>query len=310
MLQSLLIAPSRSELRRADDAPARPDEVLVRVMVSGICASELHGWEEPHGALPLALGHEVAGEVVATGSGVTGFAVGQRVTGLFQGGFAEFVTARADRVAAVPDKLAIEAAFGEPLACAVSAADRTKVRLGDRVAIVGLGFMGLLMGQLLRLRGPVEIVGIDLRADARDKGALLCCDRVCGRDGAEEHAEGFDVVVEATGTADGLTLAGKLVRQHGVLSILGYHQGGPRSIDMQNWNYKALEVLNAHERRDPVRMDCMRRGLALAAAGRIRTGLATHSFGLDGVDAAFSALRDKPAGFTKAVITPANTKGT
>ena len=116
-------------------------------------------------------------------------------------------------------------------------------------------------------------------------------------------AGGVDVVVEASGSQKGLTLAGELVRQHGYLSILGYHQGPGRDVDMQLWNYKAFEVLNAHERRADYRMDCMRRGLALAAAGRIDlASLVTHTFPLDRLDEAFRSLAEKPAGFIKSVI--------
>jgi threonine dehydrogenase-like Zn-dependent dehydrogenase len=303
MKQSVLVRSRQSRLDDVERPAVAAGDVLVAVHASGICASELHTWLDGP-TQPLALGHEVAGEVLEVGEGVRGFAPGDRVTGLFHEGFAEYAAANAAKVAAIPSGMSYEAALGEPLACAVSAARRTHVELGDRVAIVGLGFMGLLMAQLLRLKGPSEIVGIDLRPDARQNGLALACDQVFARDEIEGAGlPPFDVVVEATGTQDGLTLAGLLAREHGVLSILGYHQGGPRSVDMRLWNYKALEVLNAHERRPDYRMDCMRRGLALAAAGRIDLArLPTHRFGLGEVDAAFTALLDKPAGFIKAII--------
>lgn len=66
----------------------------------------------------------------------------------------------------VPDAIALENAHGEPIACATSAARRTRVEPGDRVAIIGLGFMGLLMLQMLRLKGPAELTGIDMRDEA------------------------------------------------------------------------------------------------------------------------------------------------
>jgi len=84
---------------------------------------------------------------------------------------------------------------------------------------------------------------------------------------------------------------------------VGYHQGGLRQVDMELWNWKALDVLNAHERRADYQMDCMRRGLALLAAGRLDTAsLVTHRTALDRVDEAFRALYMKPAGFIKAVV--------
>ncbi len=301
MKKSLLVGPRTSRLIDVSEPAMRPGDVLVHVRASGICASELHGWEHPD-ELPIELGHEVAGEIVDVGIGVTGFRRGDRVTGLFHAGFAQYAATSADRVTHIPDGLDLDAAFGEPLACAVSAARRTKIDLGDRVAIVGLGFMGLLMAQLIRLKGPSRITGIDLRDEARRNGLRLACDEVA--DPAEiAGTSGFDVVIEATGQPDGLSLATGLTREHGVLSILGYHQGGPRSVDMKLWNYRALEVLNAHERRNDYRMDSMRRGLALAAAGRINLrDLPTHRFSLDRVDEAFDALAVKPSAFIKSII--------
>jgi threonine dehydrogenase-like Zn-dependent dehydrogenase len=204
----------------------------------------------------------------------------------------------------------------EPLACLVNAARRTPVELADRVALIGLGYMGLGLLQLLKLRGPSRIVAIDVREEARQHALDL------GADEALHPAEvpddylltsfgdwnsdrGFDVVVEASGTQPGLTLAGKLVRAHGRLSILGYHQGGDRAVDMQMWNWKAIDVVNAHVRRRDDLLESMRIGLELEAKGLIDLGcLVTHGFGLDDVDAAFTALRDKPEGFIKAIIRP------
>jgi threonine dehydrogenase-like Zn-dependent dehydrogenase len=94
-----------------------------------------------------------------------------------------------------------------------------------------------------------------------------------------------------------------MVREHGVLSIVGYHQGGRRQVDMELWLWKALEVLSAHERRADYQMDCMRRGLALVAAGKLDMApLVTHRYELDGVDRAFEALVARPKGFVKGVI--------
>ena len=165
MRQSVLIGPKRFEMRSATLPPLQPSDVLVKVLASGVCASELHAWEDGEGA-PRMLGHEVAGEVIAVGESVRDFAVGQRVTGLFHEGFADQAVATAERVAAMPEGIGLDHAFGEPLACAMSGARRTRVDLGDRIAIVGLGFMGLLMLQLMRLKGPAEIIAIDLRDDA------------------------------------------------------------------------------------------------------------------------------------------------
>jgi threonine dehydrogenase-like Zn-dependent dehydrogenase len=170
------------------------------------------------------------------------------------------------------------------------------------------------MLQAVRMKGPAYIIGVDIRDEALEMARRFGADVTMKPEQVGERLKltswsqlgkgyGVDVAIEASGTQAGLTLAGQMVREHGVLSILGYHQGGPRQVDMELWNWKALEVLNAHERRSGYQMDCMRRGLALLAAGKLQTApLVTHRFGLDQVDDAFQALLTKPTGFVKAVI--------
>ena len=62
-------------------------------------------------------------------------------------------------------------------------------------------------------------------------------------------ALGIPTVMEFTGTADGLELAGRLVKSHGRLGIGGYHNNGRRSVDHCLWNFKAFTAINCHERR-------------------------------------------------------------
>jgi threonine dehydrogenase-like Zn-dependent dehydrogenase len=209
-----------------------------------------------------------------------------------------------------------EAALGEPIACLVNAQRRTRVELADQVAVIGLGFMGLGMLQLLKLRGPSRIVAIDVREEAREAATQFGADEVyhpselpdefsLTRFSDWDSDRGFDVVVEGSGTQPGLTLAGELVRAHGVLSILGYHQGGPRQVDVGMWNWKAIDVVNAHVRRQEDLMESMRIGLELSSRGLLNIGaLVTHRYGLGDVDLAYDALETKPQGFLKAVVNP------
>ena len=310
MRQAILKSAERSKLVETAQPSCGESEVLVRVEACGVCASELPQWRDGN-EVPAKLGHEVVGVVEHVGDRVAGFTPGQHVTGLFEEGFGEYAVAPADSVLALPDNLRASPALGEPLACAVSAARRTHVELGDRVVIVGLGYMGLLMMQLLRLKGAAYVAGVDLREDALAFAKTLGVDETFYPDEVPAQpthsGEGYssDIVVEATGTQAGLTLAGNMVKPHGVLSILGYHQNGPRSVNMQSWNYRALNVLNAHERREDYRMDCMKRGLALASAHRLELApLITHTYKLAQVDEAFRAVSTKPEGFVKAVIVP------
>jgi len=168
----------------------------------------------------------------------------------------------------------------------------------------------------VKLRGPSRIVAIDVREEARHRALALGADEVYHPDDVPaddlltrfsewDSPKGMDVVIEASGTQAGLTLAGNMVRAHGILSILGYHQGNPREVDVEMWNWKAIDVINAHVRRRADLMESMRIGLALLASGLIDLAcLVTHRYDLNGVDQAFADLRDKPAGFVKAVVLP------
>jgi threonine dehydrogenase-like Zn-dependent dehydrogenase len=256
------------------------------------------------------------GTVVVVGPEVTQVREGDRVTGLFQGAYADFCLAKESELLPVPDGVAEENALGEPLACLVNAQRRTPVELADRVAVIGLGYMGLGMLQLLKLRGPSQIVAIDVREEARAAAVALGADEsyhptelpeayTITNFGDWQSDRGFDVVVEGSGTQPGLTLAGEMVRAHGVLSILGYHQGGPRQVEVGMWNWKAIDVINAHVRRRPDLMESMRIGLELTAKGLIDLGaLVTHRYPLDEVDRAYTDLQQKPPGFIKAVVRP------
>ncbi|MBO0870294.1 MAG: alcohol dehydrogenase catalytic domain-containing protein [Micromonosporaceae bacterium] len=297
--RSVLAGPRRSRIDTAEVPEPGPAQILVRVLANGVCASELPGWQAgPAGPEPVALGHEPVGRVVAVGAGVRTPAVGDLVTGRLGSSFAELVVARAQDAVPVPPGLSPAAAVGEPLGCVVEAVRRSRVDVGDRVAVVGLGFMGLCLLQVLATSPVAELVAVDPRQQARERAVHY------GATGA--HGTGiagqFDAVFEVTGVPAGLDLATRLTREHGTLSIVGYHQGA-RQVDMQAWNFKALEVVNGHVR-DPRRLaDSTARGLALVAAGRIAyPELFTHWYPLERVDDAFADLAAKPAGFIKAAV--------
>lgn len=314
MKQAVLVQPRSSEIYERPAPNVGPEDVLVKVLTCGVCASELHGWAGDSEPYPREYGHEVAGVVVETGEKVIDFKPGMAVTGLFLKGYAEYARVNQRYVTRIPEGVAIEQALGEPLACVLSGARRTPVELGDTVAVVGLGFMGLLTLQAIRLRGPVRLIAIDPRPEALQMASRLGADEVMTPDQVPHRltltqwkelgkGHGVDVAIEASGTQAGLTLAGQMAHEHGCLSLVGWHQGGPRLVDMELWNWKALNVVNAHERRLDYLMDCMCRGLALVAAGKLEIGsLITHRFPLMGVDEAFGALQSKPNGFIKAAV--------
>jgi threonine dehydrogenase-like Zn-dependent dehydrogenase len=288
-------------IREAEFPPPPAGKVLVRVLHVRICAGELADWQKgPSGDAPIPVGHEPVGIIHALGDGVEGLAVGQTVTGRLEPSLADYVYADTADVVAVPDGVDPRQAIGEPLGCVVEGYRRAQPAPGDRTAVVGLGFMGLVMTRLLALSPTSCVLAVDPRDDAREVAAALGATRV-GEPGAA--AGDFDLVVEASGTQPGLDLASALAAEHGTLSILGYHQTR-RTVDLEAWNWKALDVVNAHVRDRHRLADSTGAAMRLLDSGRLPVGdLLTHHFRLEQADQAFEALQDKPTGFVKAVIT-------
>ncbi len=116
----------------------------------------------------------------------------------------------------------------------------------------------------------------------------------------------FDVVIEAAGTQEALDTASRLVAAGGRLVVAGFHQDGPRVVDLQSWNWRGIDVVNAHERDPAVVVAGMREAARLAAAGDARRRVARHAPAspLDEVEAAFAAAATRPQGFLKAVVCP------
>jgi NADPH2:quinone reductase len=259
-------------IRRAE-APPPEGEVLIRVEGCGVCGSSLPVWEgRPWFTYPLAPGapgHEVWGRTED----------GRRVAALCFNGFAEWDAADGDTLVELPDALDGLPFPGEALACAVNVVRRARVHDGETVAVVGMGFLGTCIARLI---GEVTEVRRDTVVDGE-----------------------FDVVFEAAGTQDALDTASRLVSTRGRLVVAGFHQDGPRTVDMQSWNWRGIDVVNAHERNPAVIVDAMREAAQLAAEGVLDLGeLVTHVLPLDELDRAFELAETRPRGFLKAVVCP------
>jgi len=290
-------------------------QVRVRLHGSGVCGSNLPVWEgRPWFTYPLAPGqpgHEGWGVVDALGDDVQDLRVGQPVVCLSQAAYAEFDLAAASEVVPVPETVASRPCPGEPLACAINVMRRTRIVAGQPVVIVGIGFLGGLLVQLAAARGA-HVIAISRRPFARDVALACGAAEVVRFDDVTSSREdtlrrlgtdGAPCVIEAVGDQHALDLAGSLVGVRGQLVIAGYHQDGPRTVDLQQWNWRGLDVTNAHER-DPA---VYREGLALAvdalADGTLRLdSLLTTQLPLDQLDDAFRMMQTRPDGFLKAVV--------
>ena len=212
-------------------------EALIKIMASGICGSDLMEWYRIH-KTPLVLGHEIAGEVVAVGDGVTQYKVGNRVsashhvpcntchyclnghptvcetlrkTKFYPGGFSEYVLLPAinvDRgVYPLPDEVSFEeGSFVEPLACVLRGQRIVGIHPGNSVLVIGSGISGILHINLARALGAGRIIATDIsefRLDsARRFGANHAID---ARDFTTEYLRDIndgrlaDVVIICTG---------------------------------------------------------------------------------------------------------------
>lgn len=320
---SQITGPRTSEVVQVDDPTPADHQILVKVVASGVCTSDLNVWRTGGAGRqaptePVRLGHEIVGEVMAAGRNARGWSAGELVTGLGGQGFASMALLDAAAVLPVPPHIHPALALGEPVADLEEALGRTRMTAGERVAVVGLGFMGLGLVQLVRDRAPGLLLGVDPVPAARQRALELGADLVFAPDELPEEYGGgggavsvprardhrVDIVLEATGVTPGLATAATLVRPFGTLCIVGYHHTGDAKMDMDLW-YKAVTIINGFCP-DRTRLMCaMSDALDLIARHRFSYApLVTHRFPLDEVDRAYELMDARAEGFVKAVLIP------
>ena len=291
-----------------------PGEVRVRIEGCGVCGSDLPVWTGrpwfDYPREPGSPGHEGWGTIEAIGPEVSELRPGQRVTGLGYRSYASHDVFNAAELVVLPEALADQPFPGEALGCAINVFRRSQISDGQVVAVVGIGFLGAVVTQLAVRAGARVIAvsrrpyalhvaramgasdGVALDEPVSDRVAQLTGGRLC------------DVVVEAAGTQATLNVAGPLTRIRGRLVIAGFHQDGPRQVDMQLWNWRGLDVINAHEREPAVYLEGIRAAAAAVADGRLDPApLYTHRFSLQQLDDAMQMATARPDGFMKALVT-------
>ncbi|HSU20663.1 MAG TPA: zinc-binding dehydrogenase [Variovorax sp.] len=316
MLAGVIAAPGRAVVERVARPEPGPGQVLLRLEGSGVCASSLPLWQGrdwfqyPQAA--GAPGHEGWGRVAALGEGVSGLRVGDRVAALTYRAHAEYDLAEASAVVPLPPSLDGVPMPGEPLGCAFNIFERSGIEAGQTVAIVGIGFLGALLTRLA-VRAGARVIAISRRPFAldvaRQSGAhhtLLMDDHWRILDEVKRLTDGrwCERVIEAVGLQWPLDLAAELTGERGRLIVAGYHQDGPRQVNMQMWNWRGFDVVNAHER-DPARYVAGIRAAidAMQAGGVDPAPLFTHRFPLDRLGDALELALRRPDGFLKAVVT-------
>ncbi len=257
---AMVTRPGRIEYLEKRIPEIREREVLIRTKAVGICGGDLHVFKGKHPAAPLpaAIGHELSGEIIRVGKGVTKVREGDRVTvepiitcgtcyfcqrGQYsmcttvsfqyrkgQGAFAPFFIIEEDRVFQLPQGISFEeGALIEPLAVALHAADKGGLELGQTVAIFGAGPMGLLLLILAKSAGMTEIFVMDVKKDRLKKAKELGADHALNNsrgDAVREIGErtlqlGVDKAFEAAGLGETLVQSLKVLKKGGTCIVVG-----------------------------------------------------------------------------------------
>jgi len=245
---------------RIEDRPVPKigaDEILVKIVASGICGSDVMEWYRIHKA-PLVLGHEIAGEIVEAGKDVKKWKTGDRVaiahhvpcnvcdyclnghptacetlhkTNVDPGGFCEFTRVPAIQTETglflIPDGTTYEeASFTEPVACVLRALKITKLEPGKSVLVLGSGIIGLLVAHVARMMGAGLVVATDISKFRLDAAKRFGADHAINA--ADDIAKVFrdvnngrlaDIVIVCTGAERAQMQALECAGRGGVISF-------------------------------------------------------------------------------------------
>jgi threonine dehydrogenase-like Zn-dependent dehydrogenase len=317
MRAAVVTAPGRAEIRDVALPQPGPKQVRVRLEGSGVCASNLTPWEGPEWMTfptqPGDLGHEGWGIIDAVGEEVNDLWPGDRVATLGTKAYAEYDLADAAAVAKIPNELTDVPFPGEPFGCAMNIFRRSDIREGQTVAIIGIGFLGAILVRLASHAGA-RVIAISRRQSSLDLGRKMGAAETVPMDDhyaiierVKELTGGrfCERVIEAVGKQWPLDLAAELTGEGGRLIVAGYHQDGPRQVNMQLWNWRGFDVVNAHERDPNVALQGVKDAIEAVRSGLIDPAdLITHRYPLEKLDEALNATRDRPGNFVKAVVTP------
>ncbi|MBX5013498.1 MDR/zinc-dependent alcohol dehydrogenase-like family protein [Rhizobium lentis] len=315
MRAAVITGPGKIELKDIPIAEPGPKQVRVRLEGCGVCASNLTPWAGPDWMIfptePGGLGHEGWGRVEAIGEDVTNVAVGDRIAALSHHAYATHDIADADMVVPLPALLDGLPFPGEPLGCAMNIFRRADIRPGQTVAIVGIGFLGALLTQLASGAGA-RVIAISRRAHSLDVARKMGAAETIAMDDHWRIIEEVrhmtdgrfcDRVIEAVGKQWPLDLAAELTMERGRLIIAGYHQDGPRQVNLQLWNWRGLDVINAHERDPAVYIQGIRDAIEAVVQGRLDpSSLYTDHYPLEKLGQALDDTRDRPGNFLKALV--------
>ncbi|HEX2971287.1 MAG TPA: zinc-binding dehydrogenase [Tepidisphaeraceae bacterium] len=316
MRAAVLRAPRTIEIVEVPIPQPGPGQVRIRLEGCGVCASSVPPWEGrdwlKYPWEPGQPGHEGWGYIDALGPNVQGLHVGDRVTMLSSHAYAQYDLAPADQVVCLPNTLTGQPFPGEAIGSAINVMRRCEIHGCHRVAIIGIGFLGAILTRLATNAGAC-VIAISRRPFALEIGRMMGASctipmgdqwRIVEEIKAMTDGRMCEVVIEAVGKQWPLDLAGELTGERGRLVIAGYHQDGLRQCNLQLWNWRGLDVINAHERDPRAHLCGVHAAVEMVASKKLDPRpLYTHTFPLDRLADALAMTQDRPNGFMKALIT-------
>ena len=274
-----IVKPREFRIVILDDPSPAPDEVVVHMEFAAMCNQNdtkifygLYGDLIKYPCDPGVYGHEGVGIVTAVGTDVRDLAEGDRVLVMGEGGpmcYMEYVTRNHGTVAKISRDLpAGECAVLELFGCAHHCMDVTGDVTGRKLGVMGLGPAGLAILQMLMLRDPAEIIGMDLDANRRGAAEALGVKRTFDPSDAAQFKqlvdEKIDVIIDATGVPEAM-LNSFEITAHEVV-IFGF-TNKPFTVDQSKWFQKELVIRNSKVQS----IDDLRAVARLLEAGKIRT---------------------------------------
>ena len=234
------------EWERRMHVPLNPDEI------------ERRAGDNPK--FPTRLGNMTVGEVIEVGEGATPFEVGDRVFGHLP--IRETHTVRAERLEKVPDKMSSEAiVYADPAGVALSPVRDSRIGLGDRVAVFGLGAIGQMAVQIARLQGARWIAATDpipiRRELARRHGADIAIDPIVEDAGLViknmTDKIGVDVSLETSGNYAALNDALRATGYMGTIVSSAYYTGDARALSLEGeWHRNRLTMISTRDVSQPL----------------------------------------------------------
>lgn len=321
------------------------DEVKVKVMAAGICGSDTHKmtsrWKY---ALPAIMGHEFSGYIVEKGKDVTNFEIGDRVVAIpflpcnkceycqrgqyslcedhgmigskSFGAFAEYVNVKMTNVLPIGDMDFEEAAMIEPLAVALHGVLNIQPRLGDVVAVFGVGTIGILAIQWLKIAGAKEIIAIDISDEKLAEAKEMGCERTINslnEDLMEKINEytngmGVDIAFECAGSKITQEQCLLITRKQGKVGYLGIAYSDVHLSEKAFENIFRRELTlkgfwNSYSA--PFPGEEWRKSIDFILNGRIKLKeLISHRFKLEDTQKAFNMIINREETYGKVLIIP------